>query len=72
MMAEATITERNAADAEDDRAFEAAWQKSGTRECAGLDEERMKRICRLWFGRGLNQGLRWGSETIDRVLGGRV
>ncbi len=52
----------------DDDVFDLLWREWETREAIGLEEDRLREICELWFSKGIVQGLKWGMDQVDENL----
>lgn len=62
------ITEVDKAEDTDEAEFERHWDKWREKDFIPLANDHLKLICQVWFERGIVRGVRWGDQTIDKML----
>lgn len=66
-----TLTSISVVRDEDDIAFDAQWNDWSAKtllDCLPQDQDALRAVCRLWFTRGVVQGVKWADSTNERVL----
>jgi len=58
----------NAAESEDDRIFDAEWAAWQVKNSIPLDNDDLKIICKIWFGRGVARGTNFMNEMVDKFM----
>jgi hypothetical protein len=58
----------NAAESEDDKVFNAEWADWQAKESIPIDNDDLKVLCKVWFGRGVARGTNFMNDMLDKFM----